>query len=320
MPTPDQELQALEAFILTSPPIGVAVVAAAPDTGTATEPQTLSLAGDARDYFYSVIENAVRDPISKNKWRPIALNPVYKPELTDVEYVEVANVSAVELACQSYANLGPYSEFTGDDAYVMRLTHYVAVLGAPGGEQAFFFRSFSASAELKRKRGAAIARRAGQFARVEEKIFVFDEAIDCFVFRGILFVIRKGDYRRVFDQFEALRARAITAATDLSTRVPISNFDGFRDACAGQAAMADKLIAVSTRDYFADLTVAKLRPVIAEYGLEIDIAVVDGTEQLVFRTDPGHRWLILKLLDDDYLRSTMTDRRYEANSKLPAGR
>jgi hypothetical protein len=40
----------------------------------------------------------------------------------------------------------------------------------------------------------------------------------------------------------------------------------------------------------------------------------------VFRADPSHCWLILKHLDDDYLRSTMSDRRYEANSKLPAGR
>ena len=39
----------------------------------------------------------------------------------------------------------------------------------------------------------------------------------------------------------------------------------------------------------------------------------DGQEQLVFQTDPEHRWRILKLVDDDYLRSSMTDHRYEVN-------
>jgi hypothetical protein len=40
-----------------------------------------------------------------------------------------------------------------------------------------------------------------------------------------------------------------------------------------------------------------------------------SAEQLQFRSEPEHRWRILKLVDDDYLRSTMTDARYEVNSK-----
>lgn len=162
-------------------------------------------------------------------------------------------------------------------------------------------------------------RRDGQFARIENKVFMFDDSIDCFVIREQLFVIRKGDYRRVFDQFEALRQKAGEAAAALHVRVPIDNFNGFRDACERQAAMADKLIAVSGRDYFAGLTVDRLKPIINEFALDVEIAEVDGQEHLVFAADPQHRWLILKLLDDDYLRSSMTDHRYEANSRLPAG-
>jgi hypothetical protein len=317
---PDQELGALQGFIAGRPPLGVAVVASTPATDPRPgEPQTLSLAGDARDYFYDVIDRAIGVPIQRNLWRLRPLDPVYKPDALDLEFAALGDVPAVALACNSYGNLGPYGEFTGNDDFVKRLAHYVAVLGAPGGDQAFFYRSFSSSAELRRKRGAALARRDGQFARVEDKIFVFDDAIDCFVYRDVLFVIRKGDYRRVFDQFEALRASAVAAATDLHNQVPIDNFDGFREACAGQAAMADKLVAVRQRDYFAGLTVDRLKPIIAEFSLDIDLTMRDGREHLVFKPDPRHRWLILKLLDDDYLRSSMTNRRYEANSKLPAG-
>jgi hypothetical protein len=40
----------------------------------------------------------------------------------------------------------------------------------------------------------------------------------------------------------------------------------------------------------------------------------------VFRNDPQHRFKILKLLDDDHLRSELTTLEYEANSKgLPVG-
>jgi hypothetical protein len=38
-------------------------------------------------------------------------------------------------------------------------------------------------------------------------------------------------------------------------------------------------------------------------------------EQLVFQTDPEHRWRILKLVNDDYLMSLMTNHRYEVDSK-----
>jgi hypothetical protein len=43
---------------------------------------------------------------------------------------------------------------------------------------------------------------------------------------------------------------------------------------------------------------------------------VDGRGHLKFDPDPGRRWILLKLPDDDYLNSKMTDNKYEAISKL----
>jgi hypothetical protein len=45
----------------------------------------------------------------------------------------------------------------------------------------------------------------------------------------------------------------------------------------------------------------------------------DGRDHLKFDPDPSRRWILLKLLDDDYLNSNMTDNKYEANSKLLRG-
>lgn len=58
-----------------------------------------------------------------------------------------------------------------------------------------------------------------------------------------------------------------------------------------------------------------LKPVIIEFSLNIPTTDVDGEKQLVFRSEPDQRFRILKLVDDDYLRSTMTNHRYEVNSK-----
>ena len=42
--------------------------------------------------------------------------------------------------------------------------------------------------------------------------------------------------------------------------------------------------------------------------LEIEIVKEDGRNLLKFDPDPRRRWILLKLLDDDYLNSDMTDR------------
>ena len=42
----------------------------------------------------------------------------------------------------------------------------------------------------------------------------------------------------------------------------------------------------------------------------------DGPDAaIVHQNDPQHRWALLKLVDDDFLHSSLTDMNYEANSK-----
>jgi hypothetical protein len=56
---------------------------------------------------------------------------------------------------------------------------------------------------------------------------------------------------------------------------------------------------------------------IRENELPIVSVMEDGVEKLVFDPEPSRRWILLKLLDDDYLTSVMTELKYEVNSKIP---
>jgi hypothetical protein len=49
--------------------------------------------------------------------------------------------------------------------------------------------------------------------------------------------------------------------------------------------------------------------------IDVEIDKTGETPALVFSPRPQHRWALLKLLDDDYLRSDLTNINYEANSK-----
>jgi len=75
--------------------------------------------------------------------------------------------------------------------------------------------------------------------------------------------------------------------------------------------MMRKLARVVQSGYINQLTTEKIMDVAVEFGVT-GIATEDGT--LVF--DAGNRWQLLKLLDDDYLRSPMTTNRYESSAKV----
>jgi hypothetical protein len=138
------------------------------------------------------------------------------------------------------------------------------------------------------------------------------------VFEGYVYVLRKLDFRRIFDQVTAVLVKAKTAARELHKQVPIANFGDFEQACSSDSRLADKLLAVRGRDYFSRLNYAMLQPVISQFNLTIPTKDVNGQTQLVFESGPAGRFRILKLVDDDYLRSSMTGHGYEANSKSQA--
>jgi hypothetical protein len=313
---PQEALQELAEFYADDPSLEAATVAVARGGDGPPEVRVLNLAGDAAAFFRGVMKSAVIDHLDPFDWSLKQLDPLYKPDPGEVEWIETSRVAAVRLAVDRSRNLSPFGPFDGaDDAYKKRLRYWVAVLTRSDGRKAFFFRAFSSSAELERKRGAALVARAGTFHRVEERIFLFDEVIDCFVFGDFLFVLRKRDYRRIFDQLDQVLQRAKTAAGDLHGKVPIANFPDFEKACSTDSRMADKILAIRTRDYFDILSYDMLKPVIDEFNLSIPTETVNGEVRLRFRTEPVQRFRILKLVDDDYLASSMTDHKYEVNSK-----
>jgi hypothetical protein len=305
------------AFVVDGAVAGVleaATVARPPTPDALPEARALALAEDAELYFRSLLTDAVVVALENARLRKF--DPLYKPDADEVEWARVEDIPAVALAVDRYANLSPLAPFDpADQSYKRRMRYWVAVATATDRRQAFFFRSFSASAELQRKRGAALVSRNGTFTRVDEHIFLFDRNVDCFVFGEYVFVLRHADFRRIFEQLDAIRRRAARAARELLDKVPVANADDFIKACSSQAAMAEKLLAIRQRDYFDQLSYAMLAPVIEEFNLNIPTREEDGTPQLVFETTPEQRWRILKLIDDDYLRSAMTSHRYEVNSK-----
>ena len=89
----------------------------------------------------------------------------------------------------------------------------------------------------------------------------------------------------------------------------------------GSPAMLGKMASIQRKlddypQYRAALTMPNLVAFVRKHPeCEVEIQGDGDAAQLVFRNDAQHRFKILKLLDDDYLRSQLTELNYEANSK-----
>jgi hypothetical protein len=127
-----------------------------------------------------------------------------------------------------------------------------------------------------------------------------------------VYLLREEAFDNLFVDRADLQAR-VPGHVDLLIEhgLPISNTTEFVGACQANLNMMKKLQRISESGYLDRITSEKVAQRVHEYHLSPDV-LIDG--KLNF--DPKHRWQILKMLDDDYLRSGLTDRRYEVNSKV----
>lgn len=313
MATPKENLEHLTSLLVEPPTIDV--VLAARGKGEAlskTSYRLVNMSSDAKGFFAKVAKTAVADAAPNWVLRPFDL--LCKADPHEVEYLTVSSSEAPRATVSSaLSSPGGLPVFSGDDsAFMGDLRFSVVILGATSEKPVYLFRVFTKANELKRKPGTALISHNGMYSRLEENVLLFTEQIDCVLIDEHLFVISKGNYRKIFDEFAEIEKKSREAASVLQSVVPIANFSDFEDACASQIAMADKLIAVSKRPYFVELTVSKLEPIIKEFELEVKI---NSSGEMIFDPTPKGRWHILKLIDDDYLRSSMTENLYEVNSK-----
>lgn len=206
--------------------------------------------------------------------------------------------------------------FAAEEEFVAHLHFYVIVTDLDG-EQALFFRFYTPQNELSRSSYFGFRLSNTVFNEIHEPTFLFDMHLDCAVFRDVLYIFKKNNFQRIFRYFERVREAGREALKTVSHRVKIANYDQFAELCEGQLNMLAKLKNIAAKEYLQRVTMKDIKRVIKQFKLPAIVAEEDGEERLVFDPEAKDRWLILRILDDDYLGSVMTKLKYEANSKRP---
>lgn len=241
--------------------------------------------------------------------------PGFRPEKHELAYLPVEQHPSVQQIIDSLAAVGDLQLFEARDEVIEHLRSYVLTLQGEDDRTAYLFRSTSPKFELGRKVRFAMIFADGTYNKLDEKVFMLDEEVDCFYCDGYLYIQSVYQFQRIFSFFEQLRDRAAQTLNTVLQNVPVKNADDFRQA-TGQLQMMSKLASIASRPYITTLSFETTKDIINEFGLDIPVEIDDdGQEKLVFEQNADKRWNILKLLDDDYLTSRMTTLKYEVNSK-----
>jgi hypothetical protein len=307
----NQALRRVQQELAGNPPVNV-VLASRRYGEDEDNLQRLNIGGELQQEFQQIAREAVGGEI-----RVVRYEPGYKPDAGEIIWINLQDAPTVGGMVERISNfqdLVMFQENRGD--FIEYLRYYTLFARVAARRSVTLFRATSAKLELGRGRKIGAILRGGQYDTVQETVFLFDRNIDCWSDGQYMFISNVPNFERIFRYYEELQQHAEQTVAAVLERIPIANADAFRTACTSQRRFMAKLALIARRPYFDRITMTDIRRTIREHNLEIEIVREHGRDHLRFDPDPSHRWILLKLLDDDYLYSIMTENRYEANSKL----
>lgn len=304
-----QELDALRAFVNQDVDTSL-IVAAGDRVNPLAQFQAVPLLGDASQPFLEAARQSATAGI--DRVRPF--QPGYRPEPGEALVIELNEFPDLQAIIRASMAVEDLATFRGEAAFVEHFRAFATILSA-AGERAAFFRRSSPKKELQRSGIVALVLTDRGFNDVEDRIFLFDQEVDFIAWHDRLIVRTVSALNALVPDFEVVLERITIGLRQVAPF--ISNADAFSEAVMGQPQMRSKLMQITARPYIERITIDDLRRQIERRRLAIQIdRGPDGVDRLVFEASRESRWLILKLLDDDFLDSRMTEEQYEVNSKL----
>lgn len=242
------------------------------------------------------------------------------PSSHELAVLALAGQDAIQAATSPLAQPLDIQVFN-DPNFANDLRFYVVAAKTPNPGWLYFFKAKGETLRLKRTLKVALVPTGNAYDELKEDPLIFDPTFDAVVDDSVAVIANQASFERALGFIEAASTAAQSTLTQLLSTVTVTNGPDFLAAASTDVNMIAKLRSIAEKmsnpAYAAAMTTTNLITFANARGIAIDTEVVNGSEQLVFHPDPQHRWRILKLLDDDYLHSSLTTLDYEVNSKSP---
>jgi hypothetical protein len=279
----------------------------------------LDLSRDLTGTFRDLVNDVLKE--HRKRWHKNNLEMLeYAAESKLNDYqVECLDLSVNDTIAKQIEPLSPFQSigtFQEDKQFISRLRFYVIRIKPLSGEPIYFYRSYTPKKTLSQAPFFAIWRGQNEYVRVEETMFLFDKYIDCFSRGNSMFICKKDNFHYIFRYFEEVMKTVRETLETIKISVSIHNFEQFAHDCEKDPLKMAKLRNISKKPYLKKLTIVNIKKAIDKHDLGklgVEIVVAGNEQRLLY--DARRSWVLLRLLDDDYLWSEMTEQGYEVDGK-----
>jgi hypothetical protein len=241
-----------------------------------------------------------------------------KPDAYQIEHLDITDHDSILKQIEPLVALQDMETFDENEHFVHGLRFYVIRIKPLNDADGalYFYRSYTSKKLLSQSPFFAVWRGQYEYDRVDQPVFLFDRHIDCFSLGKDLFILKKDNFHHIFRFLEAVKRVAQETLEIIEMSVPIQNFEQFALDCQRHPLKMAKLKNIAQKSYLRMLNIDKIKKVIEKYELKkqgVEIVTVNDKQMLLY--DARKPWMLLKLLDDDYLWSEMTEQGYEVTEK-----
>lgn len=126
-----------------------------------------------------------------------------------------------------------------------------------------------------------------------------------------VFVWSRSSFESLFSFVEIYKAEVETNKKYLVDKSLLNDVNALIDDCINDGRKIRKLARIIKNDQLQSITNEKIKKVVRDYNLDITF---DKSGKMEF--SPEKIWDVLRIFDDDYVKSEITDNKYEARSKV----
>ncbi|MDR0658661.1 MAG: DUF4868 domain-containing protein [Mediterranea sp.] len=150
------------------------------------------------------------------------------------------------------------------------------------------------------------------FSKLESDVLTIDGTFDVLAFENMLYFENKQNFERALLYQTVKREVAIATLDEINEIGILENFDAVKNYLKDDQHSINKLNRIKSKPYFRTLTFNHCKQIIDDYGLNLSYDETTGKFNIQNKKEAK---MFVKVLNDDFLKSEMTNIKYAANSK-----
>ena len=194
-------------------------------------------------------------------------------------------------------------------------------MASHGSLRPFFFRFMRPTARLARSGLVAAIFRGAAFDVLRDEVLLISETVDAIAIGDWIFFANRNNFDRSFEFLALIQKKAAQTFDAITAQIVIDGLAELRASATKDVNMMAKMASIQRKidkhpEYTKALQMSNLLAFIdSNPHVDVDVVGEGSDRRLLFVGTPQRRWKILKLLDDDYLKSNLTTMDYEVDSK-----